>query len=166
MRRASEPDTPVAEPSWTTAFSEAEAASRHLRQATAALDRLSRELASLREWGDATARLDLAHALTDGPDGGVLQALLTAASDESAAPGPRRTAEILLERLTTTLALEPVCERGEHLRLAPEDLAEFDLRGEVRSADGTGRSLYCVARPGWRLDGRLVVRPLLEAIRE
>ena len=154
----------MSEPSWTTAVSEAEAASRHLRQATAALDRLSQELASLREQSETTARLDLARALTDGPDGGVLQALVTAASDETAGPGSRRTAEILLDRLTTTLGLEPVCDRGEHLRLTQDDLPEFELRGECETADETGRSLYCVSRPGWRLDEHLVVRPLLEAV--
>jgi hypothetical protein len=154
----------VSEPSWTTALSEAEGATRHLRQATAALDRLSRELATLRACRDTTARLDLARALSDGPDGGVLQALVTAASDEAADPGPRRTAAILLDRLTTTLGLEPVCERGEHLRLAEDDLAEFELRGERGAAHETGRSLYRALRPGWRLDEHLVVRPLLEAV--
>jgi hypothetical protein len=166
VRSAGEPDQPLAEPSWTTALTEAEAASRHLRQATAALDRLSRELASLREQSDTTARLDLARALTDGPDGGVLQALVTAASDEEGDTSIRRTAEILLDRLTTTLGLEPVCERGELLSLPTEDLAEFETRGGPgRSTDGA-RCLYCVARPGWRLDEHLVVRPLLEAIGE
>ncbi len=156
----------MAEPlaSWTTALSEAKSASRHLHQATTALDHLSRELAALRDWSEITARLDLAHALTDGPDGGVLQALVTAASDETADPSLRRTAAILLERLTTALALEPVCERGEHLRLAPADLGEFELRGEAQAVGASGRGLYCVSRPGWRLDGQLVVRPLLEPV--
>lgn len=164
MRSAGEPDQPLAEPSWTTALTEAEAASRHLRQTTGALDRLSNEVAALREWGDTTARLDLARALTDGPDGGVLQALVTAVSDEAADPSLRRTAEILLDRLTTALGLEPVCERGEHLRLAPDDLAEFELRGEAPVVDNDRRSLYCVARPGWRLDEHIVVRPLMELV--
>jgi hypothetical protein len=150
--------------SWTTALSEAKAAARHLHQATTALDRLSRELASLREQSETTARLDLAHALTDGPDGGVLQALVTAASDAAADPALRRTAVILLDCLTTALAIEPVCERGEHLRLAPADLAEFELRGDSRAVSASGRALFSVSRPGWRLDGHLVVRPLLEAV--
>ena len=89
---------------------------------------------------------------------------MTAASDEAADPTLRRTAAILLDRLATALALEPVCERGEHLRLAPADLGEFELRGEAQDFDESGRGLYCVARPGWLLDGHLVVRPLLEAV--
>jgi len=156
---------PLADPSWTTAVSEAEAASRHLRQATAALDRLTRELDALRAWRDATARLDLARALTDGPDGGALQALVAAASGD-AATGPRDTARLLLDRLTRALGLEPVAERGELLRLAPDDLAEFDVRGTPAATNGDARALYCVTRPGWRLEDHLVARPLLEAVGE
>lgn len=159
-------DEPLAEPSWTTALSEAKAAARHVNQAAAALERLARELAALRERSEATARLDLAHALADGPDGGALQALVTAAAEEAADPTLRRTAEDLLDRLTTALGLEPVCERGENLRLKPDDLAEFDLRGEAQARDEAGRGLYCVIRPGWRLGGLLVVRPQLEAVAE
>jgi hypothetical protein len=154
----------TAEPSWTTALSEADAASRHLRQATAALDRLSRELAALRETSEATARLDLVLALTEGPDGGPLQALVTAASGDAADPAVQRTAGVFLNRLTTALGLEPVCERGERLSLLPEDLAEFEVRGSPDIPDGKERSLYCVARPGWRLDALIVARPLLEAV--
>jgi len=84
--------------------------------------------------------------------------------ESRADPGPRGTAEILLDRLTVTLGLETVCERGELLRLASEDAAEFEIRGERGSAHETGRSLYCIVPPGWRLDGFLLVRPLLEAI--
>ena len=86
----------TAEPSWTTALSEADAASRHLR--------------------------------------------------------------------TTALGLEPVCERGERLSLLPEDLGEFEVRGSAGPSEGNARSLYCVVRPGWRLDGSLLLRALLEAI--
>jgi len=165
VSRAADALDPACEPSWTTAISEAEAASRHLRQATAALDRLARELEALRAWSDATARLDLARALTDGPDGGALQALVAAASDD-ADPGPRDTAGLLLDRLTTALGLEPVAERGELLRLCPADLAEFDVRGTLAAPTGDARALYCVTRPGWRLEGHLVARPLLEAVGE
>ena len=159
---------PLADPSWTTALSEAKAAARHVQQAAAALERLARELAALRERSETTARLDLAHALADGPDGGTLQALLTAAGDEAADPTLRRTAEILLDRLTTALGLEPVCERGENLRLTADELAEFDLRGQPHDGANAepSRRLYCVVRPGWRLDGHLVIRPLLEAVAE
>lgn len=153
----------LAEPSWTTAVSEAESASRHLRQATAALDRLSRELAALRERSEVTARLDLAHALADGPDGGALQALVAAASNDED-PGLRDTARVLLDRLTTALGLRPVAERGELLRLGPDDLAEFDVRGALAATSGERGALYCVARPGWRLEEHLVARPLLEAV--
>lgn len=156
-------DRPSGEASWTTAISEAEAASRYLRQATAALDRLTRELGALRTRSDSTARLDLAHALTDGPDGGALQALVAAASDDSD-PGPRGTARLLLDRLTTALGLEPVAERGELLRLCPADLAEFDVRGTPAATNGDARALYCVTRPGFWLDEHLVARPLLEAV--
>lgn len=155
---------PLADPSWTTALSEAKAAARHLRQATAALDRLERELAALRERSESTARLALARALTDGPDGGALQALVTAAEDEAADPSLRRTAGILLDRLTEALGLEPVCERGELLRLLPDELAEFDVRGPRDTPTGEARELYCVLRAGWSLDAHVVARPLVEAV--
>jgi hypothetical protein len=89
---------------------------------------------------------------------------VTAASDPAVDPATRRTAQILLDRLTTALGLEPVGERGERLRLRPEDLAEFEVRGRPDSSAGERRGLYCVARPGWRLDAHVVVRPLLEAV--
>lgn len=155
----------MTEPSWTTAVSEAESAARNLRQATAALDRLSKELQALRAWSDTTARLDLAHALTEGSDGGVLQCLVVAASDD-ADPTLRRTAEAILARLTATLGLEPIGHRGELLRLAPEDLAEFDLRGPRSTSAGDACEHYCVVRPGWFLDAHVVTRPLLELWRD
>jgi hypothetical protein len=152
------------DPSWTTALSEAKAASRHVQQASAALERLSRELEALRDWSETTARLDLARALTEGPDGGALQALVAAASGDVADGDVRRASEMLLDRLTAALGLEPICERGEQLCLSADDLAEFDVRGGQPTTRAAGRSVYCVARPGWQLGGRLVVRPLLEPI--
>jgi hypothetical protein len=153
----------LAEPSWTTAISEADAASRHLHQATAAMDRLSRELHALREWSDATARLELAQALTEGPDGGALHALLMAATDGREDPAVRATAEMLLERLTSALGLEPVGERGELLRLFSDQVAEFDVRGRPSETAEGERGLYCIVRPGWCVGESIVVRPLLEA---
>jgi hypothetical protein len=154
------------EPSWTTALSEADATLRHLRQATAALERLSREARALREQGEATARLDVAHALTDGPDGGALNALVTATADERASPEARRTAAVLLERITGALGLRPLGSRGELLRLGQEDLAELDLRGSPALTNGTERALYCVVRAGWLMDEHIVARPVVEAVAE
>lgn len=85
-------DEPLAEPSWLTAQSEADTASRRLAQASASLERLSRELTSLREWGDTTARLEVAHALSDGPDGGALAVLTMAAATPTADGTLRRVA--------------------------------------------------------------------------
>ena len=48
-RRRTE-DEPLAEPSWLTARSEADTASRRLAQAAKSLERLSRELTALRGW--------------------------------------------------------------------------------------------------------------------
>ncbi len=104
----------MSEPSWTTAVSEAKSASRHLAQALASTERLSRELEALRETSEVTARLELARALTEGPDGGALALLAAQASDPATDPALRRTAEILLDRLTRSLGLEPTGERGEH----------------------------------------------------
>lgn len=163
MRDAGEGE-PAREPSWTTALSEAEAALRQLRQATASLDRASREIQALREWDETMARLDLARALSDGPDGGPLGALAATASDPSADPGGRRTAQSLLARLEAALGLEQVGERGERLRLRPDELAEFDLRGAAASAASDAPCCYCVVRPGWLVDGFVVSRPLLEAV--
>ena len=70
------------EPSWRTAVTEAESARRHLAQASEALERLAREVAALREWGDSMARLAVARRLSEGPDGGALTALLAASADE------------------------------------------------------------------------------------
>ena len=155
------------EPSWSTALSEADAVSRRLRQATASMEGLSGELRALRELSDTAARLEVAHALTEGPDGGVLNSLAIAFSDEASDPGLRRTTQTLLERLTLALALEPVGERGEYLKLLPEELGEFELRGRPGAAPPEGRrELYCVMRPGWLLGDHIVVRPLLEPASE
>jgi hypothetical protein len=150
------------EPSWMTALSEAEAALRRLRQATTSMERVSREIATLKEWSETTARLDLAHALADGPDGGPLNLLAATASDEGTEPGVQQTARLLLDRLTSVLGLEPVGERGELLKLLPPEVAEFDVRGALGDSAHGGRELYCVVRPGWCLEEVIVARPLLE----
>ena len=155
-------DRASSEPSWTTALSEADAASRQLRLAAASTERLSRELHALHHWSETTGRLDLAHALTDGPDGGALSAVVAVASDPAGDPGLRSTAQMLLERLSSALALESVGERGQLLSLRPEQLAEFDVRGRRPDPEEGERRLYRVVRPGWLLDGFVVVRPLLE----
>ena len=41
----------------------------------------------------------------------------------------RAAADALLSRLTGALGLAPIAQRGELLRLLPEELAEFDVRG-------------------------------------
>ena len=71
------------EPSWRTAVTEAESARRHVAQASEALERLAREIAALREWGDSMALLAVARRLSEGADGGALTALLVASSDEA-----------------------------------------------------------------------------------
>jgi hypothetical protein len=154
------------EPSWTTALSEADAASRHLRLATTSMGCLSHELRALHERGETTARLDLARALTAGSDGGPLNALVAAASDPAGHPSLRRTAEILVERLAASIGLAPVGTRGELLRLRPEDLVEFEVRGRPSGSIDPERRLYCVVRPGWTLDALIVARPLIEAVSE
>jgi hypothetical protein len=160
-------DHTFVEPSWISALSEADAAARRLKQATTSMEHLSRELVALRDWSDTTARLELAHALTRGPDGGALNLLVTLASDQDTEPSIRETAQALLERLTSALGLEPVGERGEYLRLLPEEVAEFELRGEPEPAAVDGhRALYCVMRPGWLLGHQIVARPLLEPASE
>jgi len=151
------------EPSWTTALSEADATTRRLQQATSSMERLSRELHALREWSDETALLDLAYALTDGPDGGALNALLVAASDPTKGADVRSTAQALLDRLTSALGLEPVAERGELLRLGEAELAELEVRGSRAPTSDDGRGLYCVVRPGWCLGAFIVARPVVEA---
>ena len=163
MRGAGEGE-PAREPSWTTALSETEAALRQLRQATASLDRASREIQALREWGETMARLELARALTDGPDGGVLAALVASASDPAGDGDTRRATQALLERLTTAVGLQPIAERGERLLLRPHELAELDVRGGRASADGDDPSCDCDVRPGWLVDGVVVTRPLLEPV--
>jgi hypothetical protein len=153
-------DPVTTEPSWTTALSEADTAGRRLQQAASSLERASRELQSLRQWSETTARLDVAYALTDGPDGGALNAVLTLAS---AAEGELPSAaRMLLEVLTSALGLEPVGERGELLRLGPDELAEFELRGSRPVGAPGERALYRVARPGWCLDVFIVARPVVE----
>jgi hypothetical protein len=160
-------DKTLREPSWPTALSEADAVSRRLRQATASMEGLSTELRALREWSDTAARLGVAHALTEGPDGGVLDRLVSASSDDASDPGLRHTAQVLLEHLTSALGLQPVGERGEYLKLLPEDLGEFELRGRPGAAPREGqRALYCVMRPGWLLRDHIVARPLLEPVSE
>jgi hypothetical protein len=151
------------EPSWPTALSEADVVSRRLRQATASMEGLATELQVLREWSESVARVEVAHALTEGPDGGVLNSFAIAAADEASDPSLRRTAQDLLERLTSALDLEPVGERGEYLKLLPEELGEFELRGTPAADPSDGhRALYCVMRPGWLLGHHIVVRPLVE----
>jgi hypothetical protein len=158
-------DETFREPSWPTALAEADAVSRRLRQATDSMEGLSRELQVLREWRDTAARLEVAQSLMEGLDGGVLNSLVSASSDEAADPGSRRTARDLLERLTSALGLEPVGERGEYLKLLPEELGEFEVRGRPGAAPLEGhRELYCVMRPGWWLGEHIVVRPLLEPV--
>jgi len=153
------PDT--TEPSWTTALSEADAAGRRLHQATASVERLSRELHSLRRWSETTARLEVAYALTDGPDGGALNALLTVASAAAGEPGAPAAARMLLDVLTSALGLEQLGDRGELLRLGPDELAQFEVRS--RRPVESEQDLYRVVRPGWTLDVFIVVRPLVEA---
>ncbi len=89
-------------------------------------------------------------------------ALRATASDSSADLSLRRTAEVLLERLTSTLRLEPIVERGEYLKLLPEELGEFEVRERLENVPPEGhRALYCVLRSGWWLEDTIVVRPLL-----
>jgi hypothetical protein len=157
-------DHTFVEPSWITALSEADAASRRLKQATTSMERLSRELAALKAWSDTTARLDLAHGLTDGPDGGPLNALVTLASAEEPEETTRQTARTLLDRITSALGLEPVGKRGEFLRLLRVELAEFEVRGPSSAPVEGHRELYCVVRSGWCLERMIVARPLLERV--
>jgi hypothetical protein len=151
----------VKEPSWRTAVSEAESARRHLAQASESLERLSREVAALRERGESQALLVVARRLASGSDGGVLTALVVASADSSASPELRASVEALLARLTEALGVSPLACRGEWLQLLPEELAEFDVRGLPREPP-PGRSLYCVVRPGWALGPLVLDRPLLE----
>jgi hypothetical protein len=151
------------EASWRTVLTELESARRHVAQAAQALDRLGDEVAVLREWSDATARLAVARRLCDGPDGGALAALATAASDDAAgAAFDSERAAALLERLTGALGLAPIARRGELLALSAEELGEFDVRGAVREPRAGERGLYCVVRSGWWLGSLVVERPLLE----
>ena len=151
------------EASWRTVLTELESARRHAAQAAQALDRLGAEVEILREWSDTTARLAVARRLCDGPDGGVLATLATAASDDGTgrAFGSERAAA-LLERLTDALGLTPIARRGELLALSAEEVGEFDVRGAVRELRGAERGLYCVVRPGWWLGSLVVERPLVE----
>jgi len=99
------------------------------------------------------------------PHGGALALLVAQTSDSVTDPAIRRTAEILIERVTRCLGLEPTGERGEHLRLLPRELAELELRGPANVTGDQERSLYCVVRPGWSLNAHIVVRPLVEAVK-
>jgi hypothetical protein len=154
------------EASWRTVLTDLDSARRHVAQAAQALDRLGDEVGALREWSDATARLAVARRLCDGPDGGALAALATAASDDGAgAAFGRERAAALLERLTEALGLAPIARRGEVLALSAEELGEFDVRGAVTPRAGE-RGLYCVVRPGWWLGSFVVERPLVEPVGE
>ena len=149
-----------------TATAETDAVLRRLRQATESAERLSTELVALREWSDETARLDLARALTGGPDGGALGLVVTLASDDQDSdPALRRVADSLLHRLTSSLGLQPIGERGEHLSLLPEERGEFEVRGAPGDARvGETRQLFRVIRPGWLLGSHIVERPLVESV--
>lgn len=152
------------EASWRTVLTELESARRHAAQASQALDRLGAEVEALREWSDATARLAVARRLCDGPDGGVLAALATAASDDGTGTAlGRERAAAVLERLTEALGLAPIAQRGELLALSAEELGELDVRGVVPDPRDGERGLYCVVRPGWWLGSLVVERPLVEA---
>jgi len=127
------------------------------------MERLSRELHALREWSETTARLELAYALTDGSDGGVLNALVSAASNPQNDDAGRTEAQYLLDRITSALSLEPVGQRGELLLLVDEELSELEVRGSRAPTREGRRGLYCVVRSGWLLGSFIVVRPLVEA---
>ena len=152
------------EPSWRTAVTEAESARRHVAQASEALERLAREIAALREWGDSVAGLAVARRLCEGPDGGALAALVSASSDASSPPGLRVASDVLLSRLTEAVGLSPIAERGEVLALSAEELGEFDVRGLAGGLPAGERGLYCVVRCGWWLGAFVVERPLLEPV--
>ncbi len=150
---------PMRPPSWRTATSEADAARRQLAQTQRSLERASEELGALRAWGERTVRLDLARRLTERDDGGVLNLLLAGAGS---APGEaQRACRAALDRLTAALGLEPVGERGEHLRLELDQVGEFEVRGGA----ATQTTVYRVVRPGWTLAEAIVCRPVLEAVR-
>jgi hypothetical protein len=152
------------EPSWRTAVTEAESARRHVAQASEALERLAREIAALREWGDSMARQAVARQLCEGADGGVLAALVVASSDESSPVELRAAADALLDRLTGALGLSPIAQRGELLALSAEELGEFDVRGLPSGLPTDGRGLCRVVRSGWWLGSFVVDRPLLEPV--
>ncbi len=157
-------DVGVREPSWQTALSEAEAAERQLRLATISVERLVGEVRDLRSWDGRLARMEVARKLVDGSDGGPMTVLLAAASDPRVEGGVQRAASLILDRMTAALGLSPLAERGELLRLLPSQLAEFDVRGALPSLCTGHRSLYCVVRPGWSLDGVVLSPPLLELL--
>jgi hypothetical protein len=166
MRAFAPPDDKPREPSWKTALSEAEAAQRHLRLATASIERLINELRSLRAWDGRMARIEVARRLVAGADGGLLTLLVGTASDERLDTRTRRAASVILERLTTALGLGPLAVKGERLSLLLSQLTEFEVRGAPPSLSETRRSLYSVVRPGWTLDGMLLSPPLLEPVGE
>jgi hypothetical protein len=112
------------------------------------------------------ARVEVARQLLDGADGGLLTLLLGTASDERLEAVTRRTASVILERLTTALGLTPLAVKGERLSLLLSQLTEFEVRGGPPALSDTQRSLFWVVRPGWTLDGMLLSPPLLEPLGE
>lgn len=153
-------DSAARPPSWRTAASEADAALRQLSRAQQSLERSAEEVKRLQSWGDLQARVELARRLTEGDDGGVMSLLV--AGSESEPSDAQRSCRAALERLRSALVLTPVGERGEGLRLRPEQLQEFDLLGSALAAEGT----YRVVRPGWLVDEVIVARPVIEAAGE
>ena len=151
-------------PSWTTVVSEAEAAARYAQQVEKATRRLGEELRRLRDLGARNARLEVVRRLTEGPDGGALGMLAALADETEASPDMQRQARVLVERLHNGLGLTAIGVRGEYLRLAPDQLAAFDIRGGLPSAGQGGPADYRVLRPGLWLDDAEVTRPLLEPI--
>ena len=149
---------------WTTALSEAKSASRHLAQALRLDGAPVARAQALRETQRGHGAAGPGPRAHGRPRRGSARPPGGAGLRPRDGPGLRRTAEILLDRLATSLGLEQTGERGELLRLLPEDLAEFDLRGPEAAAGDNERGLYCVVRPGWSLDAHIVVRPLVEAV--
>jgi hypothetical protein len=152
-------------PSWATAISEAEAAARHAALSEKATRRLGEELRRLRDWGGRQARLDVARRLAEGPDGGALGILAALAEDAAGSPDTQRQARAIVERLFAALGLAAIGTRGEYLRVAPDELGAFEVRGSLPGAAQTRPADYRVVRPGLWLDDVEVTRPLLEPVR-
>jgi hypothetical protein len=157
-------DDPPRPASWATAVSEAEAAARHAALGEKAARRLGEELRRLRDLGAQQARLDVARRLAEGPDGGALGILTALAEDTATSPDAQRQARAIVERLFVVLGLAAVGTRGEYLRLAPDQLSAFEVRGSLPKAGDTGSADYLVVRPGLWLDDIEVTRPLLEPV--